>query len=71
MADLGVTVISSGAFLDEAFAQAADATLRAVLRTVEDLRNPPYSVADRLKVLHDQGARKLALGISTRLAIDL
>lgn len=37
MADLGVTVISSGAFLDEAFAQAADATLRAVLRTVEDL----------------------------------
>lgn len=71
MARLGVTALSSGVFLDQIFATSPDATLRAVLRAASDLRNPPYTVADLLGVLAQQGAKRLARGAAAMFGISL
>lgn len=64
MATLGVRVITSGEFLDEAFGAEPDSVERAIDQAVRDLKTPPYTLEELLFALRKQGAHKLANGIA-------
>ncbi|WPB55458.1 hypothetical protein [Xylophilus sp. GOD-11R] len=66
MGALGVRVMTSGQFLDEAFAARPDAVERALDRAVRDLRAPPYSLEELLFALQEQGARSLTRAIADK-----
>jgi hypothetical protein len=69
MARLGIRVIRSGAFLDEAYKADPDAVTRAVLQAAKDLKKPPYSVRELLHALREQGAKTLVDQIAKALGI--
>ncbi|MCA0242266.1 MAG: hypothetical protein LCI02_15560 [Proteobacteria bacterium] len=59
MAALGVRVLRPGAFLNELDSAAPQAVQRAVARAQQDLKRPPYTLAELLHVLHQAGARAM------------
>ena len=65
----GVRVVRPGAFLDEAYNAETDATTRAVMQAVKDLKKPPDPLAELLFILREQGARTLASRMSKALGI--
>jgi hypothetical protein len=69
MGRAGVRVLGPGAFLDEAYNAESDATTRAVMQAVKDLKKPPYTLAELLFVLREQGARTLVSRMSKALGV--
>jgi hypothetical protein len=69
MKRLGVRVMRAGQFLDEAYKTQPEATTRAVLQAAEELKKPPYTVAELLYVLQAEGAAKLVAGLGKSLGI--
>ena len=69
MAKLGVRVLRSGAFLNEVYTAEPEATTRAVLQAAKDLKTPPYTVAELLHALREQGATTLVAQMSKALAV--
>ncbi|NDZ16934.1 hypothetical protein C7T35_27530 [Variovorax sp. WS11] len=69
MAKLGIRVIRSGAFLDEAYKAEPDAATRAVLQAARDLKKPPYTVEELLHALREQGAKMLVAQMARALGI--
>lgn len=63
MARLGVRVLRPGQFLDEAFHADPEAMSRAVSQAANELRKPPYTLAELLHVLGEAGARRLVAGL--------
>jgi len=60
MASLGIAVVSPGAFIDELNKAAPDRVEQALLKTVNDLTTPPFSMADLLGLLDAHGAKATA-----------
>ena len=71
MAALGVRVMRSGTFLDAVYKADPRAATRAVMRAAQDLKSPPYSVAELLYALRSQGAKTLVAQMSKALAVTL
>ncbi|MCO5119160.1 MAG: PIN domain-containing protein [Burkholderiaceae bacterium] len=69
MGKLGVRVLRVGAFLDETYQAAPEATTRAVMQASVELEKPPYTVAELLYVLKEEGARTLVSRMSKTLGI--
>ena len=69
MKRLGVRVLRPGQFLDEAFDANPDAMARALLQAAKELKKPPYTVAELLYVLRQDGAKRLVAGMSKALGI--
>lgn len=71
MKRLGVRVLRPGQFLDvdEAFDADPDAVARAVTQAAEELKKPPYTVAELLYVLREDGAKRLVAGMSNALGV--
>ncbi len=69
MKQLGVRVLQPGRFLDEAFDANADAVARAVQQAAKELKKPPYTVAELLYVLQQEGAKQLVAGVSQALNV--
>jgi len=57
MAELGIEVITPGAFIDLLFQAAQDRVAEALEKTVCDLKNPPYTKADLLGSQSLHGAK--------------
>ena len=60
MAELGIEVITPGAFIDLLFQAAQDRVAEALEKTVCDLKTPPYTKADLLGALSLHGAKATA-----------
>jgi len=57
MAELGIKVVTPGAFIDLLFQAAQDRVAEALGQTVCDLKTPPYTKADLLGSLSLHGAK--------------
>lgn len=60
---LGIEVIKAGAFLDRLFEAAPVRTSRAITKSLSDLTEPPYTVAELVAALRLHGARATAEGL--------
>lgn len=69
MRHLGVRVLRPGQFLDEAFDADPDALVRSVSQAARELKKPPYTVAELLHVLRQEGAKRLVAGVSKVLQV--
>lgn len=69
MAELGVRVMTSGDFLNEAFTAEPAATERAIDRAVCDLKSPPYTLEELLFALRDQGAHLMVEGLASKRGV--
>lgn len=69
MKRLGVRVLLPGQFLDEAFDADPEAVTRAVLQAANELKKPPYTVAELLYVLQQEGAKRLVASMSENLKV--
>lgn len=69
MASLGVRVVTSGEFLDEAFGAQTDLVERAIDQAVRDLKAPPYALEELLFALREQGADELVKGIAGKRGV--
>jgi hypothetical protein len=69
MGQVGVRVLRPGEFLNEAYEAEPEAATRAVLQAAKDLKKPPYTVAELLHVLREQGAKTLVTRMSKALGI--
>jgi len=69
MKQLGVRVLRPGQFLNEVFDAAPDAVMRAVQQAAKELKKPPYTVAELLYVLQQDGAKRLVSGASKALGV--
>lgn len=70
MGRLGVRVMRIGQFLNEAYTADRDAVKRAVAQAAQELKHPPYTVTELLRVLEKMGATELVAGISKDLATE-
>lgn len=71
MKALGVRVMQAGAFLDATYKAEPEASTRAVLQAARDLKKPPYTVAELLQVLRQEGAKILVSRMSKALGIPV
>jgi hypothetical protein len=69
MKRLGVRVMRPGQFLDEAFDAEPDAVARAASQAAKELKKPPYTVAELLYVLREDGAKRMVAGVSKALGV--
>lgn len=61
---LGIEVFKAGAFLDRLFEADAQRTCRSILKSQNDLKNPPYSKKEMLDALRLHGAKALAASLA-------
>lgn len=71
MARLNVTVVRPGAFIDLLHAASPDAVERALMRTVKDLKAPPFTKENVLGLLLVHKAKKTAEAMSDLWSIKL
>ena len=62
---LGIEVVKAGAFLDRLYATAPRRTLRALAKSLTDLKDPPYSTAELAAALRLHGAKATASGLKS------
>jgi len=60
---LGVEVVKAGAFLNRLFQAAPARVAQAVAKSLSDLKNPPYSMAELVAALRLHGANEVANGL--------
>ena len=65
---LGVEVVKAGVFLDRLFTASPDRTIGAITKSLDDLRNPPYTQAELVAALRLHGAKIAAAGLEQALA---
>jgi hypothetical protein len=65
----GVTVLKAGAFLDAVHAANPAQAEKAVLRSINDLANPPYTPAELLAALQAHGAKQLVAALGAKWAV--
>lgn len=70
MAVLGVRVLRSGAFINEVYEAEPTAAERAVLQAVQDLKNPPYTLAELLFALRAQGAKPMVAQLAKKWKVE-
>lgn len=62
--ELGIEVVKASAFMDSLFAAAPERALRAIEKSLNDLKKPPYSKEEMLAALRLHGAKELAAGLA-------
>ena len=61
---LGIDVVKPGEFLDSLFAADSERAVRAISKSLSDLKKPPYSKREMLAALRLHGAKTMAAGLS-------
>jgi hypothetical protein len=61
---LGIEVVKPGYFLDSLFAADSERAVRALAKSLSDLKKPPYSKREMLAALRLHGAKAMAAGLS-------
>jgi predicted Zn-dependent protease len=70
MGSLGVRVMTSGKFLDDAYLAEPDTVERAVRQAVRDLKAPPYSLEELLFSLREQRATTMVKALAAKLGVS-
>jgi len=60
---LGIEVIKAGTFLDRLFDVAPARTCQAIAKSLNDLKKPPYTLAELVAALRLHGAKATAEGL--------
>jgi hypothetical protein len=60
---LGIEVIKAGAFLDRLFDASPARTYQAIAKSLNDLKKPPYTLAELVAALRLHGAKATAEGL--------
>ena len=71
MKAIGINVVSPGAFINELNKAAPDRVERALLKTANDLKTPPFSRADLLGLLVVHGAKATAESYSKKWRVKI
>lgn len=67
---LGIEVIKAGAFLDRLFEADSHRCCQAILKSISDLKKPPYTREEMLSALRLHGARTTATGLAQSWGIQ-
>lgn len=63
---LGIEVVKAGAFVDRLFEAAPQRTLKAIAKSLHDLKKPPYTQAELVAALRLHGAKATADALNDR-----
>lgn len=67
---LGIEVVKAGAFLDRMFEAEPQRSVRAISKSISDLKKPPYLREEMLAALRLHGARATVRGVAACWAAE-